>query len=393
MWEEKENWSTNSKEVSTLLNSNAIERNKYYISSLNDVAEFLATHQLAFRGRVEAFSSMEDGGSGLFLSLLDFSIKKDPRLTEIVKTVPRNASSIVKEAIVQEVGDSWFTLKVDGTRDPTGVENIPIVLRFFDEDTKVVTERLLALATSSSCDAQALTEVICSELDAAGLATSKILSQVYDGAAVMSGKHGGVQRLLLEREGREIPYEHCLNHQLHLVVVHTLSEEQAYVRRLCKLARALVSLDIKSDTFLDAKAIQPLLDLTNSTIVDTECSVAKQYFATVTFGNDKKMTASRLISEHHGVLKAMPSVLHALKLSVTLGASTAMCENSFSALKNIFRESRRAMVHSRKVQLVQPAFERELTKKLSGEWKDKVLQNLVLLLADCSYSKSQTATL
>jgi len=89
----------------------------------------------------------------------------------------------------------------------------------------------------------------------------------------------------------------------------------------------------------------------------------------------------------------MPSVLHALKLSVTLGASTAMCENSFSALKNIFRESRRAMVHSRKVQLVQPAFERELTKKLSGEWKDKVLQNLVLLLADCSYSKSQTATL
>jgi len=36
-------------------------------------------------------------------------------------------------------------------------------------------------------------------------------------------------------------------------------------------------------------------------IVDTECSVAKQYFATVTGGNDK-MTASRLISEHHGVL-------------------------------------------------------------------------------------------
>ena len=34
----------------------------------------------------------------------------------------------------------------------------------------------------------------------------------------MSGKHGGVQRLLQEREGRETPYVHCLNHQLHLVV-------------------------------------------------------------------------------------------------------------------------------------------------------------------------------
>jgi len=114
-------------------------------------------------------------------------------------------SSIVKKAIVQEVGDAWFTLKVDGTRDPTGVENISIVLRFC-EDTKVVTERLIALETSSSCDAQALTKVLCSDLDAAGLATAKILSQVYDGVAVMSGKHGGVQRLLQEREGREIPY-------------------------------------------------------------------------------------------------------------------------------------------------------------------------------------------
>ena len=60
-----------------------MERNKYYISSLIDVIEFLGTHQLAFRGTVdEAFSSMEDGGSGLFLSLLNFSMKNDPRLTE-----------------------------------------------------------------------------------------------------------------------------------------------------------------------------------------------------------------------------------------------------------------------------------------------------------------------
>jgi len=52
----------------------------------------------------------------------------------------------------------------------------------------------------------------------------------------------------------------------------------------------------------------------------------------------------------------MPSALHALKLSVTLGVSTAMCENSFSALKNIFRENRQAVVHSREAQLVKPSF-------------------------------------
>jgi len=32
------------------------------------------------------------------------------------------------------------------------------------------------------------------------------------------------------------------------------------------------------------------------------------------------------------------------------------------------------MVHPRKAQLVQLAFERDLTKKLSWEWKDRVLQ-------------------
>ena len=80
------------------------------------------------------------------------------------------------------------------------------------------------------------------------------------------------------------------------ILDHNLRELSArFNERNSKLARALVALDPKSETFLDAKAIQPLLDLTNSTIVDTECSVAKQYFATVTGGNDKKMTASRHI--------------------------------------------------------------------------------------------------
>jgi len=73
------------------------------------------------------------------------------------------------------------------------------------------------------------------------------------------------------------------------VLDHILREISArFNERNSKLARGLVSLDPKSDTFLDAKAIQPLLDLTNSTIVDTECHVAKQYFATVTGGMTRR---------------------------------------------------------------------------------------------------------
>jgi len=143
-------------------------------------------------------------------------------------------SSIVKEAIVQEVGDSWFTLQVYGIRDPTGVENISIVLCFFNEDTKVVTKRLLALATSSSCDAQALTEVIFSKLDAAGLATTKISSQVNNESGSDFRQTWRSSTTATGEGMQEIPYVHCLNHQLHTVVLHTLSEKQAVQAKPCE---------------------------------------------------------------------------------------------------------------------------------------------------------------
>ncbi|CAL9701672.1 unnamed protein product [Knipowitschia caucasica] len=45
-------------------------------------------------------------------------------------------STIVTEQIVKDVGESWFTLKMDGTKDPTGRENVSIVVRYVDKDFK-----------------------------------------------------------------------------------------------------------------------------------------------------------------------------------------------------------------------------------------------------------------
>ena len=63
----------------------------------------------------------------------------------------------------------------------------------------------------------------------------------------------------------------------------------------------------------------------------------------------------------------MPTAHLALKLRVTLVASTAKCENSFSVLKTIVRDRRQSIKHARKAYLVQVAFESELTKKLKGK--------------------------
>ena len=45
----------------------------------------------------------------------------------------------------------------------------------------------------------------------------------------MSGQHGSVQTKLQEKLQKEIPYVHCFNHQLHLVVVHAIGM-QNYVK-------------------------------------------------------------------------------------------------------------------------------------------------------------------
>lgn len=58
-----------------------------------------------------------------------------------------------------EVGVSCYTLKVDGTCDPTGCENISIVLRFVNESYEV-TEHLLCIATAQKGDAQTLTDTV-----------------------------------------------------------------------------------------------------------------------------------------------------------------------------------------------------------------------------------------
>lgn len=238
---ERERRASTGKEISTLVNADQLRKNSYYISSLIDVVGFLVENQLPLRGKIEAFDNMSEGGSGLFLSLLDYTIKKDPELADVVKSIPRNAtytchemqnelistlSNVVTEAIVEEIRDSFYTLKVDGTCDPTGCENISIVIRFVNE-TYDVTERLLIISTADKGDAQTLTDTVVAELNKVGLDTSKTISQVFDGAALMSGKHGGVQKLLQKELGCAIPYVHCLNHQLHLVVVHAMSAETA----------------------------------------------------------------------------------------------------------------------------------------------------------------------
>lgn len=112
-------------------------------------------------------------------------------------------------------------------------------------------------------------------------------------------------------------------------------------------------------------------------LIDAEYAVARHFLRTQMEGStpaeDGKWTLKTLLTTFHKTLEAMPSVMVAFKSALTFGASTATCENSFSALKNVFTDHQRSMLHRRKAHLIQLGFEKDLTKKCRDEWKDHLL--------------------
>ncbi|KAL3057276.1 hypothetical protein OYC64_007704 [Pagothenia borchgrevinki] len=141
---------------------------------------------------------------------------------------------------------------------------------------------------------------------------------------------------------------------------------------------AIASLNPESSFFLEPEKVEPLLKLTGTTLVDAEFIVAKKlilkHVDSFTPPEDGKWTLKKVLGHLHTTLEAMPSVLTAFKVSLTFGASIVLCENSFSILKNVFSEHRRSMSHTRKANLIQLGFEKDLTKKCKNEWKDMLLR-------------------
>ncbi|XP_029643513.1 uncharacterized protein LOC115217934 [Octopus sinensis] len=78
------------------------------------------------------------------------------------------------------------------------------------------------MPTTQNYDAETLADLIIKELTNLCIDPKHMLSQCFDDASVMSSKIDGIQRKIQNRLEKYIPYVHCLNHQLHLVIVNTI---------------------------------------------------------------------------------------------------------------------------------------------------------------------------
>lgn len=245
-WSEFECRKKSGSTIELQLSRDQLARNRYYVKSVAEVIVFLAVNELALRGDHEQAQAEESRDSlqnvgGLFLRLFDFALQKDEKLRSISHSMPKNAKytspdvqnevidvlrEMVQDIIVEEYKKSdigQFCLKCDETRDANNVEDMSVVIRFVKDGKPV--EHLLSMVRLEAVDAKAITKAILDELQQRDIDCRAILSQCFDGASVMSGCRGGVQTLLQEEIGKKIPYVHCFNHQIHLVVVHCMQRE------------------------------------------------------------------------------------------------------------------------------------------------------------------------
>ncbi|CAH0384780.1 unnamed protein product [Bemisia tabaci] len=222
--------------VETLVNDSVLEKRRYYVKSIIEVVQFLVVNELALRGNYNLDEHVEQG---LFENLFEFTIRKYEKLAEICNSsvIPKNATykspeiqneiiQIMTEAIQEDVANEvntsdvpLFTLLEDGTKDKNRRENVATALRYVKD--KHVYESILSIESTEKLDAETFTNVTLETLERKNVKPENMLSQCYDGASVMSGSDGGVQALIQKKLKKIIPYVHCFNHKLHLVVVKT----------------------------------------------------------------------------------------------------------------------------------------------------------------------------
>ena len=111
-------------------------------------------------------------------------------------------------------------MQADETTDIACRTQFVVILRYVKGCKPV--ERFLSFEEIHDRTANGLSDVLKKKLQPFNI-ERKLISQAYDGAAVMSGSHGGVQTLMQD----SFPYAkyvHCYAHQLNLVIRNACSK-------------------------------------------------------------------------------------------------------------------------------------------------------------------------
>jgi len=212
--------------------------NREIVRILNDVILYLGRHLLAFRGYRE---SSKEALRGNFQDLVALLVKYSPALStylshlEAAKTrrkikflspnhqnqIIDSIAQVIRNVVMKEIKeeDGVFSVAIDTTFDSSKKEQLSFVVRYVDENTCSVVERLVALKESPSTKGDRLFETFKEVCDELGLDwRTKLVGQSYDGALNMRAEFAGLQGRV-QRECPSALFIWCTAHRLNLAVV------------------------------------------------------------------------------------------------------------------------------------------------------------------------------
>ncbi|XP_042410010.1 uncharacterized protein LOC121999390 [Zingiber officinale] len=217
------------------------------LTAMLDVTRFLLKQGLPFRGHDESTSSSNRG------NFLD----ANNQLTspKIQKDLTRACASEITLAIINDIGDKFFSLMVDEARDSSVKEHMGVVLRYVNKKGCVI-ERFLAVVHVPDTSSHSLKMAIDALFVQHGLSLSRLRGQGYDGASNMRGEFNGLKSLILQ-ENPFAMYVHCFSHQLQLVLVavahdnFTVSEFFGYITMIVNISGASL-IEVLGNVYDDA---------------------------------------------------------------------------------------------------------------------------------------------
>lgn len=182
---------------------------------------------MSYRGHDESSESHNPGNFLSLLNLLDKrnSIPSSERLQsssasytcpDIQNELLEISAGLVLEQITEQISAAGYcAVLADETKDVSRKEQLSVCVRYLYAGA--VVERFVGFVEAKKLDAASLVALIEDKLAALHVTRDQLVAQCYDGAAVMSGRHSGVQARLREKYPNAV-YVHCANHCLQLSI-------------------------------------------------------------------------------------------------------------------------------------------------------------------------------
>lgn len=207
-----------------------VAKNREIMRRLIDVTVFLAKQGLPFRGHDE---TAESSNRGNYVEALNLVASHDRLLSEHMESggsfkgvskdtqndLIRHIHDVVTDAVHAEIRDATFVaIGADGTTDISTEEQLVTTVRYVDGDGEIQERFMGFQAMAGRHDAASVAEKVLAVCRQIGSCETKLVSQSYDGASVMSGRESGVRAIVQSHYSHAV-FLHCYAHRLNLVLM------------------------------------------------------------------------------------------------------------------------------------------------------------------------------